>query len=202
MSNTNKYLSKAGQSLVYGVNGDGNPEYVRVNKQFGGLLTVDPMIQSTIVGTHFYVNASTSLGSTDAAKTYLVTTPNTEVWAHMHFGMDGSMITQFDIYEDSGYTDSTDSAKALTEFNANRNSTDSAGVAITEDPTSSTDAGTLVATYNGGGAAAKSVFPAGVGTEAYRVLKQNSKYLISIDSGSDSNLLNVYFDWFEVQYSS
>ena len=54
MSNTEKYVSKAGQTLVYGVNGDGNPEYMRVNKQFGGLLLVSPMEQSTITGSQFY----------------------------------------------------------------------------------------------------------------------------------------------------
>ena len=75
MSNTDKYVSKAGQVLVYGVNGDGNPEYIRVNKEFGGLLLVDPMEQSTIIGSHFYTFASTSLGSTDTVKRYLVTTP-------------------------------------------------------------------------------------------------------------------------------
>ena len=200
MSNTNKYVSKAGQSVSYGVNGDGNPEYLRVNKQFGGLMIVDPMIQSTIVGTHFYINATTSLGDTDDPKTYLIETPDSEVWAHMKFGMDGSMITEFAIYEDSGYSATTD--KYITGLNANRNSTDSATLVISEDPSTDATVGDLVAIYSGGGAAAKSTFPEGIGTEAYRVLKQDTTYLVVIDSGSDSNLLNVYFDWFEVQYSS
>ena len=202
MSNTDKYVSKAGQVVVYGVNGDGNAEYMRVNKQFGGLLLVSPMEQSTITGSHFYTFASTSLGSTDTVKRYLVTTPNTECWAHMAFDMDGSLITQFDIYEDSNYDHSTDTSKAMTCFNAQRNSTDASGLTISEDPTTDTTQGTLIRSYKSGLSDNKSVLPWGTMTERFIVLKQNSNYLVEIDSGSDDNLLNVYFNWYEVTYSS
>jgi hypothetical protein len=195
-----KYLSKAGQSVVAGLNGDLDPEFLKVNKQFGGLLTIDPCMQATVTGAHFFVYASTSLGSTDAAKTYLVETPDTTKWAHMVFDMDGSAITQFDIYEDSGYDATTD--KYLTAYNANRNSTDAAGVVVSEDPTTDATIGTLLTTYKGGAATNQSRSATGKDISRAMVLKQNSKYLISIDSGTDANLINFDIHWYEVTYSS
>lgn len=196
-----KYLTKAGQTVVAGLNGSLEPEYLKVNQQFGALLAITPEAQATIVGSHFFVYASTSLADT-VVKEYLVVTADSEVWPHMKFDLNASGICQFDIYEDTLWDQSTDTANLLTAFNAQRNSTDAALTVISENPTTDTSAGTLLMTYKGGATTNQSRTATGNTTECYVVLKQDASYLIRFTSGANDNLVNMDLHWYEVQYSS
>jgi hypothetical protein len=105
----------------------------------------------------------------------------------------GSAITQVRIYEASDRTGTT----AQTILNHDRNSANTSGLTIHKSASSGTTDGTLIWQRKSGSATAqaRSAGEAEHGMEI--ILKQNTKYIFKVTSGTNANLTNVLFDWYE-----
>lgn len=143
-------------------------------------------------GTHFIYTDSNQIESGGSVD-YLIATPNTTRWAHMMFDLDGSAITQFLLYEDSDRGGSV----LQTVGNNNRNSSGTAWVTIHKGINGGTTDGTLIHQYKGGAASAQSRQGISSRNDEEIILKQNSKYVLRVASGTNSNLTNIRLEWYE-----
>lgn len=165
---------------------------IRIDSATDTIQTIDYSHHETHAGSSFFYTDSVSVNSA-GTQDYIVTTPNTTKWAHMTFQITGSAITQVQIYESSDRTGTT----LQTVFNHNRNSATANTTTIHKNQSSGTTDGTLIWQRKSGSATQQSRS----GDEAHHsmeiILKQNTKYLFRITSGTDTNLTNVLFDWYE-----
>ena len=144
-------------------------------------------------GKHFTYKDAISLDS-GSSQAYMVTTPNTTEWAHMNFYFDGTAITQVQIYEGSDKAGVT----PLTPINRNRNIANEPSTTIHKGTSGgSTDGVLLPLTYKSGTATNQSRSPTTIRSENELVLRQNCKYIIILTSGTNGNLVNAIFDWYE-----
>jgi hypothetical protein len=143
-------------------------------------------------GSHFYYTDSVTLASA-GTQDYLITTPNTTKWAHLIFLASGSAITQVQIYEGSDKNGTT----PQTIFNSNRNSETAATVTIHKGTSGGSTDGTLIWQRKSGAAAGASRSGMEASRSAEKILKQNTKYIIRITSGTNDNLTNIQLDWYE-----
>lgn len=128
-----------------------------------------------------------------SSQDYLITTPNTKKWAHFLFLVDGTAITTISLYEATDKTGTT----GQTIFNANRNSSTTATVTVDKGTSGGTTDGTLLFTYSSG-TATGSVGKTGADTHNDEwILKQNTKYILRIASGTAGNLCNLSLSWYE-----
>jgi hypothetical protein len=192
---------KLGSAVIGGVDSDNNPKYAIVDRT-GALGAMEYEHYTVHQSYHYFFTDKFELASA-ATRSYLITTPTHVAGAalapamHLHFKAEGSAITQFDFYEDTSKSATTDAA--LTSYNSNRNSTDTAEMKI-ELAASTTDSdGTLIFTFKGGAASQQSrTGDTGVSAQEI-ILKKNAKYLARFTSGTDSNLCDLYLLWYEQQ---
>ena len=144
-------------------------------------------------GHHFFYTDSVELAS-GVSQDYLITTPNTDKWSHATFELDGSAITQFQIYEGANRTGTT----LQTTFNNNRNSSNTPGMTIHKGTSGGSTDGTLIRQYKGGRALGNSQVPTGNRNELELILKAGTKYILRVTSGTAANLTNVGIYWYEV----
>jgi hypothetical protein len=111
----------------------------------------------------------------------------------MTFSATGSAITQVLVYEGGDRTGTT----AQTIFNSNRNSSNTSVLVIHKDISAGTTDGTLIWQLKSGAATAQSRTPASAQRSHEKILKQNTKYLIKIISGTNDNLTNLQLNWYE-----
>jgi hypothetical protein len=163
-----------------------------VDKTTNTLQIIDYAHHEIHAGSHFIYTDSVALNSSEA-QVYLITTPNSTKYAHMLFDLDGSAITQFDLYEDSDRVGTT----LQTVGNNNRNSSTAATVTIHKGITGGSTDGRLIHTYKGGGASAQARSASIVRNDEELILKRNTKYLLRLTSGTNSNLTNVRLEWYE-----
>jgi len=178
-------------SIMCGFNGTNHWDYT-MDASTRAFTVIDYSHHEVHAGSHFIYLDAVTLNDTQT-QVYLITTPNTTKWAHMLFAMDGSAITQFDLYEGADRLGTT----AQTAGNSNRNSSTVATTTIHKDVSGGTTDGTLISRYKGGSSTKQSIGSTGTRSEEEIILKQNTKYLFRITSGSDGNLCNVRFVWYE-----
>lgn len=143
-------------------------------------------------GNHFLYTDSVELNAA-ASQDYLITTPNTTKWIHMVFVLDGSAITQFRLYEGADRTGTT----LQTVGNSNRNSPTTAGLTIHKGQSGGSTDGVLIHQYKGGAATQQSRQGTGTRNDEELILKQNTKYLLRVTSGTNNDLTNVQLAWYE-----
>jgi hypothetical protein len=143
-------------------------------------------------GSHFLYTDAITLGAA-ATQDYLITVPDTTKWPHIIFILDGSAITQFDLYEDTDKNGTT----LQTVGNSNRNSANVAGVTVHKGTEGGSTDGTLIHTYKGGSATNQARGNAGTRNDEELILKQNTKYILRATSGTAGNLVNVNLSWYE-----
>ncbi len=115
------------------------------------LTTIDYAHHEIHAGSHFLYTDSAALNDT-AVQNYLIVTPNSSTYAHMIFVLDGSAITQFQLYEGGDRL-----GDALqTTGNSNRNSGKEATVKVYKGITGGSTDGNLIHQYKGGAATAQS----------------------------------------------
>jgi len=140
-------------------------------------------------GDHYYATGTTTLGIGEVLN-ILIVTPNTTKWAHLEgqIGTSGTATVGF-------YEGSTTSAagSAVTEFNRNRNSANTAAVVVTTGPTITGD-GTLIFTAQSG---AGQRVGGDVRAQNEFILKQNTKYILRVTSAVATNVTNWLVDWYE-----
>lgn len=143
-------------------------------------------------GDHFYYFDPIELNSS-ASQEYIVYTPNTTKWAHMFFDFDGSAITQFDIYEGTDRTGTT----VQTIINNNRNSGTSPTVLIYKGASGGVTGGNKIFSYKGGSASQQSRSASTSRQESEIILKQNTRYSVVATSGTNNDLINMKFKFYE-----
>lgn len=143
-------------------------------------------------GSHFFYTDSVTLASS-GTQDYLITTPNTTKWAHFIFLASGSAITQIQIYEGTDKSGTT----PQTVFNSNRNSATVSTVTIHKGTSGGSTDGTLIWQRKSGAATQQSRSGMEATRNAEKILKQNTKYIIRITSGTADNLTNLQLDWYE-----
>ena len=160
-------------------------------------------VLSTIEYEHHEIHAGSSFMVTyfdadvDATETadLLLVTPNTTKWGHLIWSIEGTLITTVYIYE--GATTSADGT-ALSEINQDRNSLTTATIVATHTP-SVTGTGTEIYVKSFGTASGGPSTRSGGLSHADQevILKQNTKYLIRVDSDTDNNRITFVLRWYE-----
>ena len=178
---------------IFGKTGDSNYQVPRIDASTHTLQTIDYAHHEVHSGSHYFYQDSVELGS-GGVQNYLITVPDSTSWPHMTFTMDGLAITQFDLYEDTDKSGSVDASSKI--FNNNRNSSNVAGVTIAKGLTGGTTDGTLIKTYKDGSSSGGSKTSSST-REGEVILKQNTKYILRVTSGTAANLTNVKLEWYE-----
>ncbi len=156
---------------------------------------------TSIEHTHHEIHESDTFRYSDAltlgsggTQDYLITTPNTTKWSHFTYSVDGTAITTVSLFEASDKTGTT----LQTVWNANRNSAAVAGTTVHKAISGGTTDGTALITYSSGSATNQSRSAANVSHDDEIILKQNTKYILRLTSGTAGNLCNVFLNWYEV----
>ena len=182
-------------SLLHAIAGmisDTAARFVRLDLSTHTLQMIDYAHHEIHAGSHFMYTDHVPLNSGNS-QDYLITTPNTTKWSHMIFALDGSAITQFELYEGADRIGSV----AQTVGNNNRNSSVTATVTIHKGTAGGTTDGTRIHYYQGGSATGVSRGLSSTRNDDEIVLRQNTKYILRVTSGTNGNLTNVQLSWYE-----
>ena len=173
---------------IYDINGNS----LRLDRSTGGILTIEYDHHEIHAGSHFMFTDSVELDAA-AIQNYLITTPDTTKWCHFTFSATGSAITHVEFFKDTDRIGTT-----LQEvFNNNQNSDTVAGLTVHKGVSGGTTDGTRIYTLKSGAAAGASRTPVAFNRGNEIVLKQNTKYIMRVTSGTNDNLTNVEFEWYE-----
>jgi len=177
---------------IYGYN-EATWEAALLDRITRSMTSIDHAHHEIHEGDHFMYTDAVELGN-GVVQNYLITTPNTTRWAHMIFILEGSAITQFELYEGADRVGSV----LQTVGNSNRNSATAATTTIHKGYAGGSTDGTRIHLYKGGSATgvAKSG-AAGTRNDEEIILKQNTKYILRVTSGTAANLTNVNLSWYE-----
>jgi hypothetical protein len=171
---------------------DSTAQPLRLDKATNTIQVIDYAHHEIHAGSHFMYTDHIELDSA-ATQDYLITTPDTTKWAHMLFDLMGSAITQFQLYEGADRNGTT----LQTIGNSNRNSLTAATVTIHKGTSGGTTDGTLIHTHKSGSATNQSRSGMQARNDEEMILKQNTKYILRVTSGTDDNLTNVRLDFYE-----
>lgn len=178
--------------LLKGKTSDTTTQGLRINPETHVLNIMDYAHHEIHRGSSYLYTDSVELASA-AIQNYMLTTPNTTAWAHMTFAMTGNAITQVQIYESGDRTGTT----LQTIFNHDRNSVNVAGLTIHKGTSGGTTDGTLIWQRKSGSSSTQSRTGDESSHHMEIILKQNTKYIFRITSGTAANLTNALFDWYE-----
>lgn len=187
-----RLTDKAQHVLLHGQNDALAVLSLLIDNTSHGLVLVPHEHHEVHEGAAFRYNDAITLGAA-ATQDYLLTVANTPSWPHFQFSVDGTAITTIEVFRGTDKNGTTLQAT----FNANENSANTAGMTIHKSTSGGTTDGTLIFRYSSGTATggAKS---SGIDTySAERILKQNTKYIIRITSGTAGNLCNIRCEWYE-----
>jgi len=146
-------------------------------------------------GSHYYIQGYLEMGTTTTPYRMKMVTPNSEKWSHFIFQITGSGITGTTFDEDaSGGMASGDSK---IPFNNDRNSTQASGVVFTTGVEAASTYATRLEDDKWGAAGFKQFFGGGNSREDELILKQNTTYLRTFTSYSDSNVIQFKASWYE-----
>lgn len=143
-------------------------------------------------GSHFYYTDWNILASGATAE-YILTTPNTTKWAHLTFSMTGSAITEIMVFENTLRS----GASTCAILNSNRNKSTASGCTLAKRSVGSLDSGSTIYHMRSGSANVQSRSPMASNRNSEIVLKQNTKYMFRILSGTADNLTNIQLEWYE-----
>ena len=179
--------------LIRGLrNSDQTAQPIRVDAQTNSIQTIDYEHHEVHAGSHFFYADSVALGD-GASQDYLITTPDTTKWAHLTFSATGSVITQVQLYEGSNKT----GVSGQTLYNSDRNSSTVATLTVHKGTTGGSTDGTLIWQMKSGLATGQSRAGMIVNRNDEIILKQNTKYILRITSGTAGNLTNLQMEWYE-----
>lgn len=171
---------------------DGTFHPARIDQSTNTIQTIDYAHHEIHAGSHFMYTDSVEIAS-GATQDYMIITPDTTKWAHMLFDIDGSAITQWQLYEGSDKNPTTEQVTG----NNNRNSLVAATTKIYKGTSGGTTDGNLIHQYKSGSSTAQSRGPSSVRNDSEIILKQNTKYILRVTSGTNGNLTNLRLEWYE-----
>ena len=129
------------------------------------------------------------------SKNYILTVPNTTKWPHLVYDIEGVLFTKVEAFENTTHATGTQ----FPTFNNNRNSTNIAGLKISNSSGNASD-GDLIYTTSFGistGPGGKIAGGGGARGEREWILKQNTKYFLKITSLTDNNNISCILEWYE-----
>jgi hypothetical protein len=185
----------SGQEVQDAIKITGNNQKIAVIDSLTSSLINLDHTHSEIHNGNFYsfCNYDTDLDNAGVME-FILTTPNTTKWSHFTYNFSASLQILFELFEDTTHT-----TNVLQEsYNHNRNSLNTAGMTIHTSNNDGVD-GNRIDCGSFGSPSVGIVGGSGGGSRAERerVLKQNTKYLIRLTSGSNDNNVNLKLSWYE-----
>lgn len=178
---------------LHGWNGTGIKE-IWLDKTTRTLPTIDYEHYAVHLGSSFSVSEYATVGAA-ATREYILVTPSSTAWAHLVWEIQGTLVTTIAFYEDAT---TSDNGTAITSINRNRNSIAVSGVSIYHTPTLTGD-GNLIYTEKFGVTSGNQIRIGGKSRAAQEiVLKQNTKYLLRITSGTAGNVISTNARWYDL----
>lgn len=171
---------------------DGTFQPLRLDKATNTLQVLDYSHHEIHAGSHYFVTDYQTIGSASSVD-WLITTPDTTSWAHLTFEVQGSAVTTTVLYEGTDRTGST----GLSEINNDRNSVNVAAVTVHRGVAGGTTDGTAIWQQSGGSATAQFRGGTTTGEASEIILKQNTKYILRVTSGTAGNICSVKIRWYE-----
>jgi len=184
-------IAGGADTRIYTYNGS-TWERTRMDSTTHTLQTIDYVHHEIHSGSHYLYTDAVPLNS-GGVQNYLITTPDTTRWAHMLFVLDGSAVTQFELYEGADRVGSV----LQTLGNSNRNSANTATITVHKGYAGGTTDGNLIYIYKGGSTTGGSRSAASSRNDDEIILKQNTKYILRVTSSTNGNLTNVRLSWYE-----
>lgn len=171
---------------------DGTFQPLRLDKATNSLQTLDYSHHEIHAGSHFFVTDYQTIGSASSVD-WLIQTLNTTKWAHLTFEVVGVAVTTVTLYEGSDRSGTT----GLTEQNNDRNSANVAAVTVHRGVNGGTTDGTAI--WQSSGGSASGAFRGGTtsGEASEIILRQNTKYILRVLSGTAGNICAVKLRWYE-----
>lgn len=158
------------------------------------LITVDHPHHEIHEGDHFFVNNYDSDVDTATPKYYRLTTPDTTKWGHLVLSYSSTGAGLWEFFENPTLNAV---GTALTAFNNNRNSSNTAGITAFQDTTTTSD-GTLLWTDKTGADGIGGTKSASTsGREMELILKQNEDYILKFTPDANDAKVVVQLSWYE-----
>lgn len=179
--------------------GAGEIDEVRMDASTNSLQTISYEHHEIHSGSHFTYSVIDADFDIIDALDILIITPNDGKWAHMVFDVQAALDTNVQIWENTAAAGHT-SAGALLVYNNNRNSITANTTTINTSNDDAADGTMIFESQFGidtGNGSNRVVGGGGVRGSEEWVLKQNSKYIFRITSGSDASVLSVKLSWYE-----
>lgn len=193
LKTTLRWFTNGAQHVyLHGTNRYGDPTPILADTSTHSIVNVTHEHHEVHAGSAFRYSDSVTLASA-AVQDYLLTVADTTKWPHFTFSVDGTAITTIEVYRAADRTGTT----LQTTFNANDNSTTDAGLTIHKGTSGGTTDGTKIFTYSSGTSSGSSKMDGIAAYATERILKQNTKYIIRITSGTNGNLCNLRAEWYE-----
>jgi hypothetical protein len=179
--------------LIHGFNGSG-PVPVRADLSTRALVAIN-YEHHEVHNNNLYMVSDYATVDDGNTRELLIETPDSLEWAHFTFEVIGTYETTVQFYEATTKTTGT----SMTEINHNRNSSNTTNVVVTHTPGSSGDGSLIFQAKFGGdtGPAMAGGIRGNIRPEQELMLKQNTKYLLRITSGTDSNNITTLMGWYD-----
>jgi hypothetical protein len=171
---------------------DGTYQPLRLDRYTNTVQTIDYAHHEIHAGSHFFVTDYQTIGNGSSVD-WMLTTPNTAKWAHLTFEVQGTAVTTAVFYEGANRTGTT----PLTVFNNDRNSGALSGLLAHRGVSGGTTDGTPFWQMSGGTASAQFRGGPDVRQDTEIILKQNTKYVLKVTSGTAGNVVSVRLRWYE-----
>ena len=187
-----KTTAGAPRVYIHGTNRWGDPTPILADTGTHALVQISHAHHEVHGGNAFRYTDSITLAAA-ATQDYVLTVPDTAKWPHFQFSVDGTAITTVEVFRATDRTGTT----LQSTFNANENSATTAGLTIHKGASGGTTDGTSIYKYSSGTATGSSKMNGITAYSSERVLKQNTKYILRITSGTNGNLCNLHCEWYE-----
>ena len=175
---------------LYGLIDNTTLRRLRVDASTHAIETISDTHHEIHSGSHYYIKDVEDIGGT-ATYYILFAVPNSPAWIHLFFDFWHEQEMTFIITE--GVTTGGDGT-AVTAFNNNRNSSNTAGVVATHTPTSPVGGTVIYTSRQGSGKQTAGESRA----EGEIILRANMKYLITATNAAAGNcLFDYHFTWYE-----
>ena len=177
---------------LFGYHGSNDRE-IRIDRATRTLQIIEYEHHEVHAGSSFVCSDVQNVDTTTLQ--WMITTPDTEKWAHMVFDFQATGEMSILVTEGADRV----GTNALAEINRDRNSATAATVAIHRAVSGgSTDGATTIFTNRMGatGVGGKVISGGGMRGNNEFILKQNTKYIVTVETFADIYVAAI-FDWYE-----
>lgn len=172
-------------------------DIVRVDNEDldGAIPTISHPHHETHEGNHFYYTEFNTIASA-GTRELLLTTPDTNKLLNFRFTVSGTLITTVRLFEGTSKTGGT----AVTILNNYRDHANVSGATLTHTPAGSGDGTAIFVTSFGSASNPANAVGGATSQDDEIILKRNTKYLLRVTSGSNSNVVRTKLFWYEHTY--